>query len=263
MASSTAISSNGFMLILTLARSTPLPSILTRGLTLKSITRLTATRSFMRSHLPRITQQRRFLHFGDDLPGGVAEVVGGDDRKAAHGEDVLALLRHWCPRGGPPTAPSDATSRAAATMPSAMMSQRMIPPKMLTRMPLTVGSLKMILNAAVTFSFDAPPPTSRKLAGSAAAQLDDVHRRHGEAGAVDHAADVAVELDVGEVVLRRLDLHRVLLGQVAQLGEVLVAEHRRCESKPTLASSTSNLPSSVTASGLISIWLASVPMKAS
>ena len=33
-ASSTAISSNGFMLILTLAMSTPLPSLLTRTLTL-------------------------------------------------------------------------------------------------------------------------------------------------------------------------------------------------------------------------------------
>ena len=34
IASSTAISSNGFMLILTLARSTPLPSAFTRGFTL-------------------------------------------------------------------------------------------------------------------------------------------------------------------------------------------------------------------------------------
>jgi hypothetical protein len=34
MASSTAISSNGFMLILTLARSTPEPSAFTRGFTL-------------------------------------------------------------------------------------------------------------------------------------------------------------------------------------------------------------------------------------
>ena len=59
------------------------------------------------------------------------------------------------------------TSLAAATMPSAMMSQRMMPPKMLTRMPFTAGSERMILNAAVTFSFEAPPPTSRKLAGKA------------------------------------------------------------------------------------------------
>jgi hypothetical protein len=34
IASSTAISSNGFMLILTLARSTPVPSAFTRGFTL-------------------------------------------------------------------------------------------------------------------------------------------------------------------------------------------------------------------------------------
>src|SRR6478609_11546794 len=59
------------------------------------------------------------------------------------------------------------TSFTAAMTPSAMTSQRMMPPKMLTRMPFTFGSAVMILNAAVTFSLDAPPPTSRKLAGSA------------------------------------------------------------------------------------------------
>jgi hypothetical protein len=46
-ASSTAISSNGFIDILTLAVSTPLPSALTRTLTLKSTTRLTLTRTFI------------------------------------------------------------------------------------------------------------------------------------------------------------------------------------------------------------------------
>src|SRR6266545_120766 len=59
------------------------------------------------------------------------------------------------------------TSRAAATTPSAITSQRMMPPKMLTRMPSTLGSLRMILKAAVTRSLVAPPPTSRKLAGAA------------------------------------------------------------------------------------------------
>src|SRR5262245_52328328 len=46
-ASSTAISSNGFIDILTLAVSTPLPSGFTRTLTLKSTTRLTETRIFI------------------------------------------------------------------------------------------------------------------------------------------------------------------------------------------------------------------------
>src|SRR6185312_11103452 len=58
------------------------------------------------------------------------------------------------------------TSRAAAMMPSAMTSHRMMPPKMLTRMPSTFSSDRMILKAAVTRSLVAPPPTSRKLAGA-------------------------------------------------------------------------------------------------
>src|SRR5262249_45760102 len=58
------------------------------------------------------------------------------------------------------------TSRAAEIMPSAMMSQRMMPPKILTRMPSTLGSERISLKASVTFSLLAPPPTSRKLAGS-------------------------------------------------------------------------------------------------
>ena len=54
----------------------------------------------------------------------------------------------------------------------------------------------------------------------AARQLDDVHRRHGEAGAVDHAADVAVEADVVERELRRFDFERILFGQVAQVAQI-------------------------------------------
>ena len=93
-------------------------------------------------------------------------------------------------------------------------------------MPFTFGSAVMILNAAVTFSLVAPPPTSRKFAGLFAVELDDVHRRHGEAGAVDHAADGAVERDVVEVVLGGLDLLGVLLGLVAQGDDVGVAVER-------------------------------------
>src|SRR5262249_36925311 len=50
-ASSTAISSNGFTDILTLASSTPVPSVLTRTLTLKSTTLLIGTRIFMGNSL--------------------------------------------------------------------------------------------------------------------------------------------------------------------------------------------------------------------
>src|SRR3984885_13799340 len=59
------------------------------------------------------------------------------------------------------------TSLAAAITPSAIVSQRMIPPKMFTKIPLTAGFFSISLNASVTFCAVAPPPTSRKFAGSA------------------------------------------------------------------------------------------------
>ena len=58
------------------------------------------------------------------------------------------------------------TALQAVMTPSAMVSHFMMPPKMFTRMPFTLLFLSMILKASVTFSAVAPPPTSRKLAGS-------------------------------------------------------------------------------------------------
>ncbi len=65
-----------------------------------------------------------------------------------------------------------------------------------------------------------------EVGGLRAIELDDVHGRHGEAGAVDHAADRAVELDVRQLVLRRLELHRIFFGLVAQRDDVGMAEQR-------------------------------------
>ncbi len=59
-----------------------------------------------------------------------------------------------------------------------------------------------------------------------ARQLDDVHRRHGEARAVDHAPDGAIELDVVQRELRRLDLERRLLSHVAQRLDLGMAIER-------------------------------------
>src|ERR1700761_7582556 len=49
-----------------------------------------------------------------------------------------------------------------------------------------------------------------------AVELDDVHRRHRKARAIDHAADGAIERDIVEVVSRRFDFLGVFLGLVAQ-----------------------------------------------
>jgi hypothetical protein len=92
-------------------------------------------------------------------------------------------------------------------------------------MPFTCGIGKDDLERRSDLFLVRAAADVEEVGRESAVQLDDVHRRHGEAGAIDHAADVAVELDVGEVIFRRLDLHRIFFGQVAKLGEVLVAEH--------------------------------------
>src|SRR6266404_3328982 len=58
------------------------------------------------------------------------------------------------------------TSRAACTTPSASTSQRRMPPKMLMKIARTLASERRMRNASRTFAASAPPPTSRKLAGS-------------------------------------------------------------------------------------------------
>jgi hypothetical protein len=171
----------------------------------------------------------------DDLLGGVVEVVGRNDVEAGFVDDLLAELdvgafeahdqRNLRP-----------TSLTAATTPSAMTSHFMMPPKMLTRMPFTFGSAVMILNAAVTFSLVGAAADVEEVRGLGAVELDDVHGRHGQAGAVDHAADVAVERDVGEVVLGGLDLLGVFLGLVAQRDDVFGWRKSALPSNDTLAS---------------------------
>src|SRR5690606_4785595 len=69
------------------------------------------------------------------------------------------------------TGTSTPTSLTAAMMPSAIMSQRTMPPKMLTKIALTLSDDRISLNASVTRSLLAPPPTSRKLAGSPPSSL--------------------------------------------------------------------------------------------
>ena len=62
-----------------------------------------------------------------------------------------------------------------------------------------------------------------EVGGAAAGVLDDVHGGHGEAGAVDHAADIAVELDVIEAEFRGFDLEGIFLMDIPEGGDIGVA----------------------------------------
>jgi hypothetical protein len=56
--------------------------------------------------------------------------------------------------------------------------------------------------------------------------LDHVHGSHSETCAVDDAADLAVETDVIEIMLRGLGLPRILLRGIVHVGDVVPAEQR-------------------------------------
>ena len=116
-------------------------------------------------------------------------------------------------------------------MPLATASQAVMPPKTLTNTLFTAGSDRMMCSPLAMTSAEAPPPMSRKLAGRHPAELltgvgDDVEGAHDQAGAVADDADLALELDVVEVLLLGRGLERVGRGGVLQRRAVLVPEGR-------------------------------------
>ena len=61
---------------------------------------------------------------------------------------------------------------------------------------------------------------------AAAGVLDDVHGGHRQAGAIDHAGDRAVKLDVVQRVLAGFHFKRIFFGNVAQRLDLRMAEER-------------------------------------
>ena len=118
------------------------------------------------------------------------------------------------------------TALQAATTPSAMVSHFMMPPKMLTRMPFTFLFGEHDLEGFGHLLGGGAAADVEEVGRLAAEQLDGVHRGHRQAGAVDQAADVAVERDVAEVELAGLDLGRVFLVEVAVGDDLGVAVER-------------------------------------
>ena len=126
-----------------------------------------------------------------------SSMVLGRRHGRTRAQDLAALPRRSCPRGALRPARRSSSALCASMIPWAMTSTRAMPPKMLIRIAFTLGSCSDDPEArSTTRSGSFTVPMSRKLAGLAARELDRVHRRHREAGAVDDAADVAVELDV-------------------------------------------------------------------
>ena len=83
------------------------------------------------------------------------------------------------------------------------MSHFMMPPKMLTSTALTSGRAEQDAEALEHLVLVGAAADVEEVGRLAAVVLDQVHRAHGQPGAVDQAGDVAVEADVAQAARAR------------------------------------------------------------
>ena len=160
-------------------------------------------------------------------------------------EHLAALLDVRALRGARRRGTFTPTSFAAAMMPSAITSHRTMPPKMLTRIAFTLSDRQNDLERLGDPFLRRAAADVEEVRGLAAVQLDDVHRRHREAGAVDQAADVAVERDVVEVVLAATRFGARLPAIASRIAASFLWRNSALSSKLIFASSATRLPSFV------------------
>ena len=141
--------------------------------------------------------------------GRIGEIVGGGDGEARLGEDFLAqfdigafqphhqrhLQRHFLGRGDDAFGDDVAFHDAAENV---------------DQDSLHIGIADDDLEGGGDFFLGGAAAHIQEVGGLAAVKLDDVHGGHGQARAIHHAADLAVELDVGEIVFGGFHLHRDL-----------------------------------------------------
>ena len=82
----------------------------------------------------------------------------------------------------------------------------------------------MILKPCSTVSRIGRAADVEEVGRHAAVQLDDVHGGHRETGTVDHAADIAVELDVVQIRLGGFNFGRIFFGEIAHPSNVRMAD---------------------------------------
>ena len=114
---------------------------------------------------------RRRVEGGHHPLGRLGERVGGDELSPLSLQDPAPFLDVGA---GEPDDEGHGRLRArctACTTPCATQSHRLMPAKMFTSIALTLGSESTRRNARRHRSGDAPPPTSRKLAGEPPACL--------------------------------------------------------------------------------------------
>ena len=93
-----------------------------------------------------------------------------------------------------------------------------------TRRRLTRGSDVIILNASFTAAADAPPPTSKKLAGSPPCNFMMSIVAIAKPSSVNHATNITIKRDVIQIKFSGVNLFGVFLRPISQGKQVFLPE---------------------------------------
>ena len=160
---------------------------------------------------------------GDGLVRGLGEPFGGDEFQAGFTQDLSPLLHVGALEadddgdagGGGAAGGDDALGEHVTAEDAAEDIDKDNPDAGITLQELEGGGDHLFRGTATDIE---------EVGGAPAGGLQEIHRGHGEPGPVDHAADIAVEADVVQVVLGGSQIPRILLGGVAQGLNLLVTE---------------------------------------
>src|SRR6185437_2993543 len=162
---------------------------------------------------------------GDDLARGICQIGGGGDGEAAAGQRRARFLRirafeanddgylHTHILDGIDHTVSDEVAADDAA-------------EDVDQDRTDLGIRKYELECGGHPLTGRPAADVEEVGRLAAVQLDEVHGRHRESRAVDHARDITVQGNVVELMLTGTALHRVFLAGIAQLRKIRMPEYR-------------------------------------
>src|SRR5919108_5807099 len=161
----------------------------------------------------------------DDLLRGVIEIVGGGDVEIGFRDDLFAELHVGTFESHHQ---GDAQAHLLHRCHDAFSDDVAFhdPTENVDQNAAHFGIGGNDLEGGRNFLLAGAAPDVEEIRRRFAIKLDDVHGRHGQPRAVDHAADRAIERDVIEVVFGSLDLLLVFFREIAQRHDVRMTVKR-------------------------------------
>merc|ERR1712018_380689 len=91
----------------------------------------------------------------------------------------------------------------------------MMPPKMFTRIALTLGSEVMILKASLNLTSCGTSTNIKEIGWTYTMQFDNVHSCHSKTSTVNHTTNVTIQSNIVQIILESFNFKGVFLCQIS------------------------------------------------